>query len=176
MNKKFVTIVLLIMITAASRFLPFASNFSAMGAIALFAGAMIANRYLAIAIPLIALFISDFFIGFYGAGMIPVYVGFSLFSVIGIFITNKNNPISIIGSSLLGSILFYLITNCVFVYTADNSLYPHNFSGVMQSYVGALPFFKNSVQSDLLFSGLLFGSYYILSVNVPFLREEKIKS
>ncbi len=91
MNKKFITIVTLIAIAALSRFLPFQSNFSPMGAIALFSGAFIANRYLAVALPLIALFISDLFIGLYGAGMIPVYACTALFSVIGIFVTNKNN-------------------------------------------------------------------------------------
>lgn len=173
MNKKFITIVALIALAAASRFLPFAPNFSPMGAVALFAGAFIANRYLAVALPIIALFISDFFIGFYGAGMIPVYIATALFSVIGMLVTNKNNPVSIIGSSLLGSIAFFLITNFVFVYTADNTLYPHTFAGVMESYFGAIPFFKNSVKGDLLYTSVLFGSFYLLSVNVPFLKEEK---
>jgi hypothetical protein len=174
MNKKFITIVALVALAAASRFLPFAPNFSPMGAVALFAGAFIANRYLAIALPLIALFLSDFFIGFYGAGMIPVYFSTALFSVIGMLVTNKNNPISIIGSSLLGSISFFLITNCVFVYTTDNTFYPHSFSGVIQSYYAALPFFKNALQGDLLYTSLLFGSFYLLSINVPFLKEEKV--
>ncbi len=174
MNKKFITIVTLIAIAALSRFLPFQSNFSPMGAIALFSGAFIANRYLAVALPLIALFISDIFIGLYGAGMIPVYTCTALFSVIGIFVTNKNNPLSILGSSLLGSIIFYLVTNFVFVYSADNMLYPHSFAGVFQSYFAALPFFKSSVQSDILFTILLFGAYYLLKINIPFLKEEKI--
>jgi hypothetical protein len=173
MNKKFIIIVALIELAAISRFLPFAPNFSPMGAIALFAGAFIANRYLAIGLPLIALFISDFFVGFYGAGMIPVYGCIALFGVIGMFVTNKNNPISILGSSLLGSIAFFLITNCVFLYTADNTFYPTNFSGLLQSYYAGLPFFKNALQGDLLFTAILFGSYYLLSVNVPFLKEEK---
>lgn len=174
MNKKFITIVAIIALAAASRFLPFAPNFSPIGAVALFAGAFIANRYLAVALPLIALFISDFFIGFYGAGMIPVYAATALFSVIGMLLTNKNNPISIIGSSLLGSVAFYLITNFVFVYTADNTIYPHSLAGVMESYFAAIPFFKNSLRGDLLYTVLLFGSFYLLSINVPFLKKEKV--
>ncbi len=174
MNKKFITVVALIALAAISRFLPFAPNFSPMGAIALFAGAYIANRYLAIALPLIALFISDFFVGFYGAGMIPVYVCIALFGVIGIFITNKNNALSVLGSSLLGSVVFFLVTNCVFLYTPDNTFYPVSLSGLLQSYSAALPFFKNALQGDLLFTTILFGSFYLLSVNVPFLKEEKI--
>lgn len=173
MNKKLITIVALIVLAAVTRFLPFAPNFSPIGAVALFAGAFIANRYVAIALPLIALFISDIFIGLYGAGMIPVYVCTALFGLIGIFITNKNNAISILGSSLLGSITFFLITNCVFLYTVDNTFYPVSLAGLIQSYVAALPFFKNALQGDLLYTTLLFGSYYLLTVNVPFLKEEK---
>lgn len=174
MNKKFITIVSLIAVAALSRFLPFTANFSPMGSIALFAGAFIANRYLAVTLPLVALFISDLFIGTYGAGMIPVYACTAMYSLIGIFVTNKNNPLSILGSSLLGSIVFYLVTNFVFVYTTDNVLYPHNLSGVVQSYIAALPFYKSTLQSDLLFTSLLFGTYYLLKINVPFLKEEKI--
>lgn len=176
MNKKFITIVALIAIAASSRFLPLPPNFSPMGAIALFAGAFIANRYLAVILPLVALFLSDLILGLYGVGMVPVYACTAFFSVIGFLITNKNNPISVLGSSLLGSLVFFLVTNCVYVYTVDNTFYPHSLAGVLQSYFAALPFFKNSVQGDLLFTTILFGSFYLLSVNVPFLKEEKVKA
>ena len=61
----------------------------------------------------------------------------------------------------------------MFLYTADNTFYPTSLSGLLQSYYAGLPFFKNALQGDLLFTAVLFGSYYLLSVNVPFLKEEK---
>lgn len=173
MNRKFLTIVSLIVIATICRFLPHPPNFTPIGAIALFAGVFIANRYLAVALPLVALFISDMFLGLYGAGMIPVYFCTALVSVLGIAISGKKNPAFIIGSSILGAIVFFLVTNCVFLYTADNTFYPVSLDGLMQSYISALPFFKNSVQGDLFFTTVLFGAYYLLRVNVPFLKENK---
>jgi hypothetical protein len=52
-------------------------------------------------------------------------------------------------------------------------LYPHTFAGVLESYFGAIPFFKNSVKGDLLYTTVFFGSFYLLSINVPILKEEK---
>lgn len=176
MNKRFLTIVGLIAVATICRFLPHPPNFTPIGAIALFAGAFIANRYMAIILPLVALFISDLFLGLYGSDMIPVYACTALVSILGIAISNKKNPGFVIGASLLGSITFYLVTNFVYLYSADNTYYPANFSGLMQSYYAALPFFKNSLQGDLLFTTILFGAYYLLRVNVPFLKEDKAKA
>lgn len=61
----------------------------------------------------------------------------------------------IVGSSLLASISFFVASNFG-VWLAWN-MYPKTLAGLTACYVAALPFFRNSVESELLWSTLLFG-------------------
>jgi hypothetical protein len=61
----------------------------------------------------------------------------------------------VIGSSLLLSISFFVISN--FSVWAEWNMYPKTLSGLAACYVAALPFFRNSVLTELLCSLLLFG-------------------
>ena len=64
-NKNLIIIsILLIILGFATRLLPHPANFAPITAIALFAGIYLPKRW-AIILPLIAMFISDIFIGFY---------------------------------------------------------------------------------------------------------------
>jgi hypothetical protein len=63
--------------------------------------------------------------------------------------------VKILGASLSGSIIFFLLTNFAFLY----SQYPHNLSGVIQAYVNGLPFFRGTLLGDLFYSFALFGGY-----------------
>ncbi len=180
MNNRFIAIVSLIAAAALIRLLPqHIPNFAPMGAMALFAGVYISNRYLALSIPLLALLFSDILIqmiggvGFYGTGMIVVYACTALFSILGFAISKRTNIVSVAGVSIIGSILFFLITNCVWVYS--NTFYPHNWQGIIDSYMFAIPFFKNSVVGDLFYSSVLFGGYYLLRINVPSLKQQEVK-
>ena len=60
---------------------------------------------------------------------------------------------------MAGSISFYLITN--FAEWAFYDLYPHTAAGLIEGYVAAIPFFRNTLASDLLFSVLIFGTYWL---------------
>jgi len=53
--------------------------------------------------------------------------------------------------------MFFLLTNVAFwQFTA---IYSRDLSGLMECLINGLPFFRNTLTSDMLFSGLLFGSY-----------------
>jgi hypothetical protein len=43
------------------------------------------------------------------------------------------------------------------------NMYPETFNGLTACYVARLPFFRNAVASDLLFSAALFGIGYLVS-------------
>ena len=61
---------------------------------------------------------------------------------------------SIVGSSLLASISFFIVSNfCVWL---EWNMYPKTLSGLAACYVAAIPFFRNSVVAELLCSILLF--------------------
>lgn len=149
--------VLLIALGFAARLLPHPANFAPIGAVALFGGIYLTRRY-AIIMPLIAMLISDIFIGFYTWQiMASVYLSFVLTGLIGLWVRKNKKLSTVIGGTVLGSILFFLITN--FAVWAFGAMYAHNFAGLMQSYIMAIPFFRNSLLGDLFYVGLLVGAY-----------------
>jgi hypothetical protein len=140
------------------RLLPHPPNVAPIAAMALFGGVYLNKKY-ALIVPLVSLFISDFFLGFY-ASMSYVYCSFLLTGLIGIWLRNHKSFTNIILASLISSTLFFLITNFGFFLTTD--LYPKTFSGQMEAYIMALPFFRNTLLGDLGFVGLFFGSYELI--------------
>ena len=147
----------LIVLGIAARLLPHPANFAPIGAVALFGGMYLTRRY-AMILPLIAMLISDIFIGFYTWQiMASVYISFALTGLIGLWVRKNKKLSTVIGGTVLGSILFFLITN--FSVWAFGTMYAHDFSGLIQSYTMAIPFFRNSLLGDLFYVGLLVGSY-----------------
>ena len=117
---------------------------------------MYAPKKLSVIIPLVAMALSDFSIGFYGWKlMLAVYGSFALTSVIGLWARKHKTFLTISGAALLGPILFFLITNAAV--WAFGSMYTHDFSGLLQSCIMAIPFFRNSVLGSLFYTGLLVG-------------------
>ncbi|HCN82019.1 MAG TPA: hypothetical protein DIT07_00130 [Sphingobacteriaceae bacterium] len=162
----------MVILAAATRALPLLIphiwNFTAVYALAIFAGSQFKNKTLAIAMPLAAMAISDLFIG-YGYSLI-VYAAFIVIVICGMAIRN-NKTVSNIGlASVAGAVLFYLITNFAFFY--DVSLYPHTMNGIITSYVMGLPFLRNALIADLIFVPVLFGSFYLLEKRYPALAAE----
>lgn len=141
----------------AARLLPHPANFAPITAMALFGGAYLPKKY-AFIIPLAAMVISDYFIGFYGTTMFYVYGSFVLSGLIGLWLRSHKNAGTILGGSLMASILFFLITNYG-VWANPHSWYPHNFVGLMQSYTMGLPFFRNTLLGDMGYTAVFFGAY-----------------
>lgn len=141
------------------RLIPHIPNVAPISAIALFGGTYLNKRY-AIIIPLIAMFVSDIFLGFH-ASMPMVYTSFILTGLIGIWLRGHKTVYNIFFSSIASSTLFYLLTN--FNYWYATPLYPKTFSGMMQAYYYALPFFRNTLVGDLFYTTVLFGSYALVT-------------
>src|SRR5574341_1179867 len=141
------------------RFIPHPANFSPIFAIALFGGTYFSDKRLALTIPLLALFVSDLFIGFYSPiVMASVYAGLILTSLLGLWLRNHKSVLNLVGTSLVSGILFYLISNFG-VWINPVSGYPKDLAGLIQCYILALPFLKNTLASNLLYSAVLFGGY-----------------
>jgi hypothetical protein len=153
----------LVIAAIASRFIPHPFNFTAVGAAALFSGAIMKDKRYAYLIPVAILFLTDVIIGLHFS-MIPVYGCFALTVWIGTKIGNHPRWSYIIGASLISSILFFLITNLPFWYI-DLHLYPMTLEGTLSSYNMALPFFRNQLVGDLFFNGVLFGIYFLITSN-----------
>ena len=149
-------------------------------AMALFAGSVSRDKRFAFLFPILSLFISDLLYqflysqglttikGFY-SGQVVNYLIIASVTVIGFFI-NKNKIGQIFLGSLAGAIYFFLASNfTVWIgggLDINNQPYPRSVSGILLCYTEALPFFKWSVLSTLLFNGIFFGSFYILGKSI----------
>ncbi len=159
LSGSFVLALVLIVVAAVTRFIPHPFNFTAIGAIALFSGAVVKDKRLAFLIPISVLLFTDMILGFHFS-MLPVYTCFAFTVFMGIFIKNKQNIFSIAFASLVSSLVFFLITNLPFWYW-ELGLYPMTISGTMESYKMAIPFFKNQLVGDLFYNSMLFGFFYL---------------
>jgi len=135
-----------------------AFNFTPVLAMAIFAGAVLDNKKLAILIPLSAMVVSDFFIGFYST-VWATYLILAAIVGIGFLLHNRRTPLRIFNASVGGSILFFILSN--FGVWVFGTMYPMTFSGLTTCYVAAIPFFHNTLFSTLFFSAAIFGAYHL---------------
>lgn len=150
----------LIIAAAILRLLPHIPNFAPITAIGLFSGAYL-NKKWAFLIPIIALLLSDFFIGFYGwQVMVAVYGSFAVSGLLGVWLRRRKNAGNVILVTLFASIQFYIITN--FAVWAFGGLYPPTIAGLSASYINALPFFRNTLLGDFFYVGIMFGAYELV--------------
>ena len=162
---------LIILIGVVARLLPHLPNFTPIGAVALYSGATLKKRY--IVLPIIAMLISDYFIGFHDA-MLYVYGSFVLSVLLGFWLKKHKTFNNTVLATLGGSILFFLITNAgVWL----NGYYPAGINGLMQSYVAGLPFFKGTLLGDFFYVGVFFGATALvprLSFSFPSVRQRRV--
>ena len=147
---------LLVIVAAFSRLLPHPANFTAIAAIALFGGVYLEKRY-AFVVPILAMLVSDYFIGFY-SGMYWVYGSFVLIGLIGLWLKNHKKPLYILGGTFVSSVLFFVVTNFG-VWVTPGSMYAPTWAGLVECYVAAIPFFRDTVTGDLFFVAVMFGAY-----------------
>jgi hypothetical protein len=168
--KIYIPLIFLMLVAAATRFIPHPFNFTAIGALALFAGANIPDKRLAFLLPLIVMFATDLIIGLHNV-MIPVYTCFAFTVLLGTSIKNKQKVWSIASASIISSIVFFLVTNLPFWYGVR---YPNTFAGTMESYAWSLPFLKNQLAGDLFYNAMLFGAFALVKVRFPALAKKDI--
>lgn len=145
----------LILLGVGLRLVPHVPNFAPIGAIAFFGGAVLGWRT-ALGVTLSVLVASDLILGFY-PGMEWTWLSFSLIAGLGVAVKVLPSvwrvPIGALGSS----IVFFIVSN--FGTWVASGMYSHDATGLIQCYVMALPFYKATLVSDLLFSSILFGVY-----------------
>jgi len=165
-NISYGVIILLILFASFSRIIPHMPNFTPIGAIALFGGAYLKNKYHAFLIPIASLWLSDlilnnFIFTFYSdftwfyPGFLWQYISFTLIIVLGYFFLKKINFKNVFITATSSSILFFIITN--FGVWISGSMYTLDFQGLITCYVMALPFFKGTLLGFMCYSAFLFG-------------------
>lgn len=189
MNKKYSIIIAigLILIAALSRLFPIFPNFQPVTALALFAGAIFfSNRFYALLVPLAAMLISDTLLHFFSESLLGYYAGFhystlivyfsvGLIALIGSFSIRKINFKNVIISSISSAILFFILTNLgswLFGLDITNTPYQKSFAGFIYCFSEALPFFRYTLASTLVYSGLMFG---VWSISVKSIEHQTAK-
>ncbi|MEO5908463.1 MAG: DUF6580 family putative transport protein [Ginsengibacter sp.] len=169
--------ILLIVIASLYRIMPNRPyGFAPMIAMAIFGGAVIKDKKIAFLFPLLAMFVSD---GLYqllymnGVGNIPGfydgqalnYILFGGLTVFGFFIKNFN--VKKIALACISAPTAYFLVSNFLVWASSSPLAglarPKTFNGLMMCFADGMPFYPWSVASTFVFSGILFGSYYLMT-------------
>lgn len=144
------------------RLIPHPANFAPITALALFSGAYLDKKY-ALIIPLAAMFVSDWFLGFH-SDMVFVYASFLLIGFLGIRLKHHKNIKNIFLTTIFSSILFFIVTN--FGVWLMTNLYPKNAPGLIEAFILAIPFFKNTLMGDLLFTASFFTVFEVFKAKI----------
>ena len=145
LSKKEKVLLSFVLIAALTRLVPHPPNFAPITAMSLFAGAYFTRKQLAFIVPLLAMLISDLFLGFYTISIF-VYLSFALITWMGQQ-KNRVTPKLV----LLGSVLFFLISN-LGVWLL---YYPKTIDGLLTCFTLAIPFFATSLMGDIFYSIVL---------------------
>jgi len=159
----------LVLAAAFLRLIPHPPNFAPIVAMALFAGAYVPNRRWAVLLPLIAMLLSDLFLGFHSQ-MWMVYLSLVAVVAIGFMLRSRIGITTVAVSTVGGSLAFFFISN--FAVWAAGGIYPLTGEGLVACFVAAIPFYQNSLAGDLFYASVLFGGYALLTRMAPTLRPQ----
>lgn len=131
-------------------------NFSAIDAIALFCGAYCSRKIGAIFIVLFSVWLGDVIINHSLSypGWYWQYGCYALITCLGSFLNHRVKPLPVLLAGITSASLFFIVSN--FGVWCSGLLYPMTREGFMACYIAAIPFFKNTLVSDLIFTALLF--------------------
>ena len=160
MFDKFIYLIFFVLILALSRIIPHPGNFTPILASAIMAPMLIKDRMFGIAIPIIAMFLSDVILGFHPYQ----FVIYSTLLTISL-IAPMHKSYKMLGIMAFGgSVWFFITTN--FAVWVIWDYYPKTIEGLIACYTLALPFFKNTLLSTCLFTWLFAISLkYLEAVN-----------
>ena len=131
-----------------SRLIPHPPNFTPIGAMAVLAGLYFKDLRSALLVPLLAMLASDLFLGLHSS-LLFVYGAIAFIVWLSFQFSAWNSPAFIVAHAFISAVIFFLVTN--FGAWLTHEMYPHTFAGLAEAYVAGIPFFKNSLLSNLLF-------------------------
>ena len=164
---RFETVLFLIFFALISRLAPHPSNLTPLTAVALFSAAFIKRRSLAFLVPVAGFFASDMILNLvksdynYGIINLIMYLVIILIASTGLLLGRKVTIIRTALFSIAGSSIFFIITNFAVWFFWD--MYPKTVSGLFSCYIAGIPFFRNMAAGDLIYTGLLFGSFALVA-------------
>lgn len=152
----------------------YAWNFSPILPLAVFGAACYGGRTLAFLVPFGVFVAGDLGIwavtgradwAFYGVQPV-VYLSLALVVCLGFLLRNRRSWLGIAGTGLASAVAFFLVSNFGVWALGGGTHYPHNAAGLIDCYVQAIPFFRNTLISMAVFLPLLFSRLALRPVSV----------
>jgi hypothetical protein len=169
------SLILMTVVAAVYRVIPDRPfGFAPQWALALFSGVVIKDKKWAFVLPVLSMIISDLLYQvLYIAGFTPIYgfyqgmwLNYLLFAsivVFGFFI-KKTTVVNVFAMSLIAPTYFFIVSNFLtWAGVGDYVEYPKTWTGLMECYAAGVPFYRNSLIATLVFSAVLFGSWYFIN-------------
>lgn len=145
----------LITLGILSRLVFHVDNFTPVIALALFGGVYLTRKQ-ALLVPVVLFAVTDIILGFHqtmpftwGAVLIIVTVGF--------WVRANKTFTTILGGGLMSALIFFIVTN--FGVWLATGLYPLTAAGLVECFTMAVPFFRYTLVSTLLYGAIFFGAY-----------------
>ena len=84
-----------------------------------------------------------------------------LITLLGSRLLTKVTGLRVLGASLSASVIFFLVSNLGPWLALE--IYPNTLAGLVTAYIAAIPFFGSTMLGDLVFCGVLFGGFAMVS-------------
>lgn len=160
------------------------SNLTPFGAMALFGGHYFKDKWKAMLVPVIALWLSDIFLNrfyysdhwvfFYG-GQLWVYGTFAATVGLGMLM-GKPSMLRIAGFGIGAALLHWLVTDFGVWIGGSTDIttglpFTRDWTGFIKCLTLALPFLRNMILGNLVFCGVLFGAFEYAQRRYPVLSK-----
>ncbi len=139
-----------------SRLFPHEPNFTPVLALALFGGVYL-KRSQAVLLPLALMMVTDLFLGLHPVIMFT-WGSIFLISCIGLWVRKSHSIKNVVLGSVVSAVLFFVVTN----FGVWLAYYPPTWEGFTSCYILAVPFFRSTLLSMLVYTVVFFGSYEFL--------------
>ena len=179
-----IVVSLIILAVCLLRVAPHINNFSPIIALAIFGSLHFKNKTQAYVVPILCLWVSDYFINNFiyilSNNQVWFYEGFywqyiSYFVIILLSLSFKNKKISFKSTSFLiltSSLIFFIITN--FGFWISSGFYSYDLFGLFECYVAAIPFYKGTLLGTIFYTPIFIGFYYYLQNKVLILKAKHL--
>ena len=165
---------LFVLLAIAVRFLPFAGplnflphawHFTPLAASLLFFGARGSRRQMWIPLTLLAatdVVLTRFIYAYpFSWDILITWAWYAAILWLGTALRKDAKPLPIVGAALGSSVSFFLVSN--FMVWAAGTMYPKTWAGLVTCYDLGVPFFRHTLEGDLLFTCAMFATPVVLN-------------
>ena len=165
---KFFAFIVSIFILSQFRLIDHPWNFTPVIAFGILSGYYLKNIMYGYSLIVISMILGDLIIGFHYL-IFFTYIGLLFSVIIGKYL-KQLKPTQLFLSSISSSIIFFVISN--FGVWFLSNFYTKNLQGLIDCYIAAIPFFRNTLISTIIFVFILKWLFDQLKLYSPLIRQK----